>query len=193
MFDKPPTRPLAILVTACFMLSVLPATAAAQWPPQRLENVQVFPEDIEVRELIGIMAGFTRALGVRCTYCHVGEEGQPISTYDFPSDEKITKRKARIMLGMVQSINGEHLAKLPVDSADRLTVQCATCHRGQPRPVTLAPCDGLAGASKLLPGPPRPTSLHYRLVLPPVMNGRSSTFLVGNPVSCEGFLTRQTS
>ncbi len=138
MFDKPPTRPLAILVTACFMLSVLPATAAAQWPPQRLENVQVFPEDIEVRELIGIMAGFTRALGVRCTYCHVGEEGQPISTYDFPSDEKITKRKARIMLGMVQSINGEHLAKLPVDSADRLTVQCATCHRGQPRPVTLA-------------------------------------------------------
>ena len=136
--STPLSRTFASLVTACFILSALPASAAAQWPPQRLENVQVLPEDIEVRELIGIMAGFTRALGVRCTYCHVGEEGQPISTYDFPSDEKVTKRKARIMLGMLQAINGQHLAQLPVDSADRLVVQCATCHRGQPRPVTLA-------------------------------------------------------
>ena len=131
-------RAVTSLVVACFIFSAFPATSVAQWPPERLENIQVFPEDIEVRQLIGIMRGFTGALGVRCTYCHVGEEDQPISTYDFPSDEKVTKEKARVMVRMLQHINGEHLAELPVDSADRLVVQCATCHRGQPRPLTLA-------------------------------------------------------
>jgi len=126
-----------MLLTAGVLLSVIPASAAAQWPPQRLENIQVLPEDIDVRTLIGVMRGFTSALGVRCTYCHVGEEGQPISTYDFPSDDKETKEKARVMVRMLQHINGEHLAELPVAAEDRLVVQCATCHRGQPRPVTL--------------------------------------------------------
>ena len=34
-----------------------------------------------------VMPGFTRALGVRCSYCHVGEEGESLSTYDFASDD----------------------------------------------------------------------------------------------------------
>jgi tetratricopeptide (TPR) repeat protein len=118
--------------------SGMPRSASAQWPPQRLENLQVLPEDITVSQLIGVMRGITGGLGVRCTYCHVGEEGQPLSTYDFPADDKETKEKARVMMRMVNHINGEHLADLPGDPADRLTVRCATCHRGQPRPLTLA-------------------------------------------------------
>jgi tetratricopeptide (TPR) repeat protein len=125
--------------TALVMLtSGMPRSASAQWPPQRLENLQVLPEDITVSQLIGVMRGITGGLGVRCTYCHVGEEGQPLSTYDFPADDKETKEKARVMMRMVNHINGEHLADLPGDPADRLTVRCATCHRGQPRPLTLA-------------------------------------------------------
>ncbi len=135
------TRMIPVLTAAAAMVvlaSTLPRPASAQWPPERLENLKVLPEDISVRELIGVMRGFTGGLGVRCTYCHVGEEGQPLSTYDFPADDKETKEKARVMLRMVGHINGEHLADLPGDPVDRLTVRCATCHRGQPRPLTLA-------------------------------------------------------
>jgi hypothetical protein len=125
--------------TALVVLTgAMPRSASAQWPPQRLENLQVLPEDITVRELIGVMRGISGGLGVRCTYCHVGEGGQPLSTYDFPADDKETKEKARVMLRMVNHINGEHFADLPGDPADRLTVRCAMCHRGQPRPLTLA-------------------------------------------------------
>ena len=38
-----------------------------------------------------VMMGFTRALGVRCNHCHVGEDGQPLSTFDFVSDENPNK------------------------------------------------------------------------------------------------------
>lgn len=131
-------RPSVLLI----LVSIVSVTAArpvsGQWPPQQLENVEVLPQDITVGQLIGVMRGFSGALGVRCTYCHVGEEGQPLSSYDFPADDKETKRKARVMIKMLNHINGEHLAELPVDPADRLTVTCATCHRGQPRPLTLA-------------------------------------------------------
>ena len=128
---------LLTAVTLLVLTSAVPRSANAQWPPQRLENLEVLPQDITVRELIGVMRGIAVGLGVRCTYCHVGEEGQPLATYDFPADDKETKRKARVMLRMVSRINGEHLADLPGDPADRLTVRCATCHRGQPRPLTL--------------------------------------------------------
>ena len=128
-----------ITATALVVLaSGMPRSADAQWPPQRLENLQVLPEDITVPQLIGVMRGIAGGLGVRCTYCHVGEAGQPLATYDFAADDKETKEKARVMLRMVNHINGEHFADLPGDPADRLTVRCATCHRGQPRPLTLA-------------------------------------------------------
>ncbi len=133
------TRMIPVLSAATLVVlaSALPRSANAQWPPERLENLEVLPKDISVRELIGVMRGFAGGLGVRCTYCHVGEEGQPLSTYDFPADDKETKEKARVMLRMVGHINGTHLADLPGDPVDRLTVTCATCHRGQPRPLTL--------------------------------------------------------
>jgi hypothetical protein len=115
----------------------LAGPAAAQWPPERLENLKFFPADIPVRALIDTMAGFTRALGVRCTHCHVGQEGQPLETYDFASDEKAAKLKAREMLRMVAAINGEHLAKLTDRREPPITVTCTTCHRGvtEPRPL----------------------------------------------------------
>jgi tetratricopeptide (TPR) repeat protein len=84
-----------------------------------------------------MMAGFTRALGVRCTFCHVGEESQPLGAYDFASDEKLSKRKARTMLEMVNAINSRHLTGLEERTNPPLEVRCATCHRGvrEPRPL----------------------------------------------------------
>ena len=122
--------PAAIVVLAAH-------SAQAQFPPQKLQNLKVFPKDIPVRALIDTMRSFTRALGVRCTYCHVGKEGEPLSSFDFPSDDKQTKTKAREMLRMVGAINTEYLTKLPDRRTPAISVACTTCHRGvaEPRPI----------------------------------------------------------
>lgn len=122
----------ALAITAATI--AVPGTMHAQFPPDSLVNLQVLPQDITFRELIGVMRGFTSALGVRCQYCHMGEAGQPLSTFDFPSDARETKRKARVMIRMVRSINQEHLAGLESRGEPEVIVECATCHRGQSRP-----------------------------------------------------------
>jgi tetratricopeptide (TPR) repeat protein len=113
------------------------SSGQAQFPPEKLKNMKVLPEDMPVRALIDTMASFTRALGVRCTFCHVGEEGKPLSTYDFVSDEKHQKQAAREMLGMVAAINGSLLGKLEHRHEPRINVTCATCHRGVSQPRSL--------------------------------------------------------
>ena len=110
---------------------------AQGWPPDSIKNLQVLPADTEFRALIGVMRGFSIGLGVRCTHCHVGEDSRDLASIDFSSDEKVTKRKARVMLQMVQQINGEILSELPERSDPAVEVTCATCHRGLPRPTTI--------------------------------------------------------
>lgn len=99
------------------------------------QNLQVLPDTITSAELSATMRGFAMGLGVRCETCHVGEAGEPLSTFDFESDEKDMKQKARLMLRMLGEINGEQLARLDeVDMASRVDVRCMTCHRGQQKP-----------------------------------------------------------
>jgi hypothetical protein len=85
---------------------------------------------IAAGDLLDIMnGGYSRALGVTCTHCHVDS--------DFSSDEKRPKRAARAMAGMHRAINQE-LAKmtdLESDPEDRF-INCGTCHRGSVRPRT---------------------------------------------------------
>ena len=76
------------------------------------ENLKVLPEDISSSALSATMRGFAMGLGVRCETCHVGEPNTPLSTFDFPSDEKETKQKARLMLQMVNEINGDLVPRL---------------------------------------------------------------------------------
>ncbi len=116
----------------------LSGTAAAQLP-DKFTNLKVLPADISKAELVETMKGFTRALGVRCTACHVGEEGKPLTTYDFPSDERRMKQNARIMLLMVREINQKSIARVQLEGeAKPVTVTCYTCHRGQKQPETKA-------------------------------------------------------
>ena len=88
------------------------------------------------QRLRAVMTGFTRALGVRCNHCHVGEEGQPLSTFDFPSDENPNKDRAREMLRMLGDIN-EHLSKIEPSGTEPVNMWCHTCHHGTPRPMRL--------------------------------------------------------
>jgi len=106
-----------------------------KWPDQP-KNLKVFGPEFTGKRLQPVMTGFTRALGVRCTYCHVGEEGKPLTTYDFASDEKPNKDRAREMLRMLKDIN-EHLKKITPSGEKRVNMWCHTCHQGRPKPTTL--------------------------------------------------------
>ena len=73
------------------------AQAQDQWSwPEKPQNLQILPNDWPGSRLAPVMQGFSRALGVRCSYCHVGEENQPLSTYDFASDANPNKKRARL-------------------------------------------------------------------------------------------------
>ncbi len=103
--------------------------------PDSFTNLKVLPKDTPKRELVARMRGFAGALGVRCNYCHVGEDPNSLQGYDFASDEKETKRVARVMLQMVSEINGR---LLPATGREHLIeVGCVTCHHGVQEPQTL--------------------------------------------------------
>lgn len=106
-----------------------------QWPDQP-ENLTVL-EGFSGEQLAPVMRGFTRALGVRCSYCHVGEEGQPLSTFDFASDDNEKKQTARTMLRMLGVIN-DSISSIDWGDQPKVNMWCHTCHRGRPRPMTLA-------------------------------------------------------
>lgn len=122
------------------MIAVLfgahPEVARSQGIFENAKNIQVLPEDITPGQLRDIMRGFTKALGVRCTYCHVGEEGAPLTTYDFESDDKANKDRARAMYKMLGMIN-ERLSEIEPSGKERVNMWCHTCHKGKPRPQTL--------------------------------------------------------
>ena len=104
--------------------------------PEKPRNLQVLPKDWPGVRLRPVMFGFTRALGVRCSYCHKGEEGEPLSTYDFASDDNPNKNRAREMLRMLNEIEG-HLKRIEPSGDRHVNMWCHTCHRGRPRPMTL--------------------------------------------------------
>jgi hypothetical protein len=133
-----PRRAALARVSLLVALAAFPATHAAAQVPDEFTNLKVFPKDVSKERLTAVMRGFTQALGVRCSTCHVGEEGLPLGTYDFASDDKAMKLKAREMMKMVQAINGDFLTNLPGRRPARaVNVTCWTCHRGvhKPEPI----------------------------------------------------------
>ncbi|MBI3982428.1 MAG: c-type cytochrome [Gemmatimonadetes bacterium] len=135
-----------------------PAVAQNRFPPDSLRNLKVLPATTTPREIVGIMRGFASALGVRCQHCHVGEEGRPLETFDFVTDDKRTKRTARLMIQMVQDINQRTLAEIPERPTPNVAVTCETCHRGVARPAPL----GQLIAEALAAGGPDSARQAYR-------------------------------
>lgn len=132
-------RPVLICVGLLALFQRAVAQAPGRFPPDSLVNVKVIPRTTPVIEVVGMMRNITFALGVRCPYCHVGEEGMPLERFDFAKDEKRTKLVARQMMRMVEEIN-RRIDTLPHASDhthQAVQVTCATCHRGVSRPVPL--------------------------------------------------------
>jgi Photosynthetic reaction centre cytochrome C subunit len=119
-----------------FVSSALTAQPPGKFPPDSLVNTRVIPKSTPVSQVTGQMRNITAALGVRCHFCHVGQEGQPLGQFDFATDEKRTKLVAREMMRMVQEIN-RRLDSLPSRATPALQVTCEMCHRGVSRPEPL--------------------------------------------------------
>lgn len=117
--------------------ATLPAQAPGHWPPDSLINTQVIARNTPVTQVVGTMRNIAVGLGVRCQYCHVGQEGMPLAQFDFASDQKRTKLVGRQMMRMVQEIN-RRLDTIPERPASTVQVTCSTCHRGVSRPAPLS-------------------------------------------------------
>ena len=129
-------RRTTILVSLALMPAALAAQSTGHWPPDSLVNTQVIPHATPVMDVVGQMRNIAIGLGVRCQFCHVGEEGMPLDRFDFPSDQKRTKLVARQMMRMLAEIN-RRLDTIPGRSENGIRATCATCHHGASRPVPL--------------------------------------------------------
>jgi hypothetical protein len=121
------------LIALSFAFCSFFASAIYGQIPDKYTNLKLLPKDIPYDELVERMRGFTKALGERCNFCHKGEEGQPLSTYDFASDENEHKTIARTMITMLEDINTRHLKGLG-DDEKPARISCNTCHQGRKDP-----------------------------------------------------------
>jgi uncharacterized protein (TIGR02246 family) len=95
---------------------------------QVFTNIKVFAQMPASRLLMVMRDGFSPALGVDCTHCHVNG--------DYASEANDRKQVARDMMAMTRRISDSLLAAVPHLRSERPQVTCTTCHRGQVKPAT---------------------------------------------------------
>ncbi len=142
-----------------------------RWKPEKLTNLKVLPKDTTPDQIMETMNHFRRSLNMGCLGCHKGQQGQPISTFDFADDSKENKEIARKMVKLTEDLNTKYADSYPDhDDVDKTKprVTCATCHRGKrhvdtdpppppPRPEGapgVTPPNGQPPAGQRPPGPP---------------------------------------
>lgn len=127
-------------LVAVLVAAVLAAYRPAPEPPRPLvpadstawQNLQVLPDTISHERLDAIMDGFTDALGIRCSFCHVRQN----DAWDFASDAKGHKTIARGMMRMTWELNRVALPAIDgLGAHGPAEVTCWTCHRGEARPA----------------------------------------------------------
>ena len=100
------------------------------------QNLQVLPKDMTLQQVQQTMRGFTAALGVECSHCHVG------GMQDRAKDDNPKKVLARKMLQMTMALNKDLASVGDPAPAGASKVTCFTCHRGQLKPATVPPPGG---------------------------------------------------
>ncbi|MHB8580559.1 MAG: c-type cytochrome [Ignavibacteriaceae bacterium] len=90
------------------------------------KNIKVF-KGLPVSRLIPTMRFIEAALGTNCGNCHVHDKTKG---WEFDSDKKPGKKKARKMIEMMNDINEHHFM-------GHQEVTCFTCHNGQLNPETV--------------------------------------------------------
>ena len=143
---------LLLLAVSVFAQNAFAQNKAARPAPKNLK-IMAASDDVPFT-----MRGFTQALGVQCTYCHV--QG------DFSSDANPKKDVARKMIAMVRQIDSNFPSASGAYPAGDHEVDCITCHRGSAKPETKAPKEFFNHAESLGFKPPPPTPGVNLKVLP---------------------------
>lgn len=129
---------------AAFVITMVTAAMTVGETPvasQEYTNLQVLPTDITRSELNQIMLdnllglGLPRRANEGCLFCHSGSMDVPSREWDWASDEKPEKIKARAMMAMVRDINDRHLSG--IDRSWNSEVGCYTCHAARTNPMPL--------------------------------------------------------
>jgi hypothetical protein len=127
----------AIVLVASVLVVVSFAQQGGKKDDEKAQNLKVLDPNISHDELIGLMNKFSNSLGVGCDHCHAASKTDA-QDLDFASDDNKVKLTARRMLEMVTQINGTLLANLPTNqNGQHMSVECVTCHHGQPKPISL--------------------------------------------------------
>ena len=126
---------LRIICLGLLVLLLLALDGFAQ-EHEKATNLKVLDSTMTHDQLISIMGKYTGALGVECEYCHV-RPAPGSRDMNFASDSNKVKQIARDMIKMVNGINGTYIKNLPASDAPKVTVECVTCHHGQPRPLQI--------------------------------------------------------
>ena len=126
---------IALIAVVALIIGMQTFGQTKQEEPPKPTNLKVLPKNISHDDLIATMKGFSKALGVRCTECHVttdkGTAEHP--DFDFASDAKPEKDVAREMYKMVNAINHKYISKMGDKKLDQ--INCVTCHRGSMKPM----------------------------------------------------------
>lgn len=91
------------------------------------KNIQTL-KGLPAARLLKIMElGYSRALGVSCTHCHVTDQWE--------KEDLVTKQIARDMIKMQQTINNDLLKNIKNLKSPNSLINCTSCHRGQIKPA----------------------------------------------------------
>jgi hypothetical protein len=89
------------------------------------KNIKVM-NGLPAERMLRAMNGWGHALGVRCKYCHVVDH--------WKDDDKEQKKTARMMVGMVDTLNEMFLSRVKHPDGGQAHAGCFTCHRGHAKP-----------------------------------------------------------
>ncbi len=130
-------KKLLLVSTLCAGILVITQSFTLKDHDDKATNLKVLPKNTSEEDLHNIMRGYSKALGVRCNYCHVSQEvpGQQHPKFDFAADDKPEKNVARDMMRMVDAINAKYIDKIQTNGHAWEQITCVTCHNGKATPI----------------------------------------------------------
>ena len=118
-------RAFRLFCALCLAFAASGKTLAAEG-----KNLLVLDKNISSEELKKTMEAYAAQLGVKCVFCHVGEQ--------YEKDDKKQKQDARKMIRLVLEMKSRKADFFKTTIKDT-AIQCAMCHRGRPQPEAYVP------------------------------------------------------
>ena len=138
---------VALFAAATVAQAPPPPGARRPHPPAPAPtNLKVLPKTLTGDQVMDIMHGWEKQLGVECNTCHAVDpnkkrpDGRP--ALNFPDDSKPEKETARLMVKMTMEINKNYTSMVESkqnNEASAKEVSCGMCHRGHFDPQAFVP------------------------------------------------------